>query len=224
MNRLALTCFVMALCVSGAAQTPIEVQPVKKLTPTGSLGTCGYTPLANEKIFFDKLSEKERSTGSFMEPYDIHSKNGEFVSWFGIVRGITRSPNTDSWELLLEQKYFDGMTDCHIMLVSKSGSGDFAAQLAARDVPVPSLSLVRVYGTVTRRENAPPLIQAEFVRVWPWMTFTFTDLSAEDKSNPRWKKDCKLCEKGRLYRPYPDEGYYRGALGDPAQYGVFLKP
>jgi len=224
MNRLRLILVLAVLCLSCAAQTPIEVQPVKKLTPTGSLGTCGYVPLANEKALFDKLAEKERSTGSFMEPYDIHSKNGEFVSWFGVVRGITRVPSTDSWDLLLEQKYFDGMTDCHIMLVSKSGSGDFVVRLNAKDVPVPALSLIRVYGTVTGRENALPLIQAEFVRVWPWMTFTFTDLSADDKSNSRWKKDCKLCEKGRLYVPYPEEKYYRLTLGDPANYDVFLKP
>jgi hypothetical protein len=55
------------------------------------------------------------------------------------------------------------------------------------------------------------------------MTFTFTDLGAEDKTNKRWKKDCKICDGGRIYRPYPDGEYYRGVLGDPQQYGVFLK-
>lgn len=55
------------------------------------------------------------------------------------------------------------------------------------------------------------------------MTFTFTDMGADDKTNVRWKKECNLCEKGRVYKPYPDQQYYRKALGDPGQYGVFLK-
>jgi hypothetical protein len=115
------------------------------------------------------------------------------------------------------------MTDCHIMLVSMSGSGDFAARVEASDVPVAALTLVRIYGTVTPQKNGIPMIAADFIRVWPWMTFTFTDLGAKDKTNPRWKKDCKVCEAERVYRPYPDEKYYRRALGDPTQYGLFLK-
>ena len=211
------------LCVACAAQTPIEMQPVKELKPTGSLGTCGYMPSPNEKPYFERLSAKERVTGSFMEKYDINKKNGEFVSWYGIVRGATRVLNSDSWALLLEHKHFDGMTDCHIMMVSMSGSGDFGARVEAKDVPVPALALIRVYGRVSRQENGYPLVEAEFVRVWPWMTFTFTDLGAEDKTNERWKKECKICANGRVYRPYPDRQYYRDALGDPEQYGVFLK-
>ncbi|HYM78786.1 MAG TPA: hypothetical protein VE377_22635 [Candidatus Dormibacteraeota bacterium] len=218
--RLAYLCVI--LCIAGVAQTPIETQAVKELKPTGSLGTCGYTPSSNEKPYYEKLDQKERATGSFMEAYDIHKKKDVFVSWYGIVRGVTRIPNSDSWELLLEHKYFDGMTDCHIMLVSMGGSGDFSARVQAKDVPMPALALVRVYGKVTQ-ENTTPLIEAEFVRVWPWMTFTFTDMGAEDKTNARWKKECKLCEDGRVYRPYPDRRYYRKTLGDPEQYGVLLK-
>lgn len=223
MSKVRLSYLVVALCVACAAQTPIEMQPVKGLKPTGSLGTCGYSPSATEKPCFEKVSAKERATGSFMESYDINKKNGEFVSWYGIVRGITRVPDSDSWELLLEHKYFDGMTDCHIMLVSMSGGGDFGVRLQSKDVPVPALAVVRVYGKVSQRENGNPLIDAEFVHVWPWMTFTFSDLGAEDKSNPRWRKDCKICGHGRIYRPYPDRQYYRDTLGDPEQYGVFLK-
>lgn len=205
------------------ASTPIEVQPIKKLKPTGSLSTCGYAPSATEKPFFEKLPSKERATGSFLQGYDIHARNGQFVSWFGVVRGISRIPNSDIWSLLLEHKYFDGMTDCHIMLVSVSGSGDFTAHVEAADVPVPALSLVRIYGKVTQGQDGTPEISAEFVRVWPWMTFTFTGLGAEDRTNPRWRKTCKICEGERVYRPYPNEQYYRDALGDPSQYGLFLK-
>jgi hypothetical protein len=221
MNWILVALFLV-FSVASSAETPIEVQPVKDLKPTGSLGTCGYTPSSLEKPFFDKLETKEQATGSFMKGYDIHNENGQFVSWYGVVRGISRVANSDSWELLLEHKYFDGMTDCHIMLVSLSGSGDFKARVQARDVPVQALVLVRIYGKV-HDENGIPSIDAEFVRVWPWMTFTFTDLGAEDKTNKRWKKDCKICDGGRVYRPYPDGEYYRSVLGDPQQYGVFLK-
>jgi hypothetical protein len=223
MRAIRAACLLAVLPIACAAQTPIEEQPVKELKPTGSLGTCGYRPSPNENPFFEKLGTKERATGSFMEKYDIHKRNGQFVSWYGIVRGITRVPNSDSWDLLLEHKYFDGLTDCHIMLVSISGGGDFWARVQAKDVPVPALALVRVYGKVGRRADGTPLLEAEFVRVWPWMTFTFTDLGAEDKTNPRWKKECSICADGRVYRPYPDRQYYRDTLGDPEHYGVLLK-
>lgn len=214
---------VFLLPIRSIAGTPIEKETVKELKPTGSLGTCDYSPTATEKSFFNKLSMNERSTGSFMKEYDIQKKNGQFVSWFGIVRGIYRVPNSDEWNLLLEHKHFDGMTDCHIMLVSISGSGDFSAKVEAADVPVPALSLVRIYGKVTRGKDGAPQIIAEFVRVWPWMTFTFTDLGGQDKTNEKWKINCKLCDRGKVYRPYPNEQYYRDALGDPTQFGIFLK-
>lgn len=223
MNRITSVYLLVVLCMTCAAQTPIEVQPVKELKPTGTLATCGYAPSDAEKPYYEKLNAKERATGSFMESYDIHKKNGEYVSWYGIVRGISRVSNSDSWELLLENKYFDGMTDCHIMMVSTSGSGDFAARVQAKDVPVPALGLVRIYGRVTSQEKGNPSIEAEFVRVWPWMTFTFTDLGANDRTNPRWKKECKICGRGRVYRPYPDRQYYRDTLGNPSEYGALLR-
>jgi len=211
------------LALECAAQTPMETEPVKELKPTGGLSTCGYKPVSAEEPFFKKLSADEQVTGSFMKGYDIRKEDGKFVSWFGVVRGLTRLPNSTSWELLLEHKYFDGLTDCHIMLVSNSGSGDFAARLDTPDVPVPALTLIRVYGTVGRSDRGMPLIRAEFVRVWPWMTFTFTDLGAENRGNARWRKECKVCGHGKVYRPYPDRQYYLDVLGDPAHYGAFLK-
>jgi hypothetical protein len=222
-NWIVTACAIFLLATVSAAQTSIEVQPVKELRPTGNLGTCSYSPTSSEKPYYDKLSVKEQTTGSFMESYDIHREDGRFVSWYGIVRGVKRMANSDSWELLLEHKYFDGMTDCHIMLVSKSGGGDFMARVQAKDVPVPGLALIRIYGRVTGQENGNPILDGEFVHVWPWMTFTFADMGAEDKTNPRWKKECKLCERGRVYRPYPNDKYYRDVLGSPDHYGIFLK-
>jgi hypothetical protein len=214
--------FVLLGTAMTVAQTTIQTEVVKPLHPTGSLSTCSYTPRAEEKEFFAKLSNKEVVTGSFAAPYDIHAHGDQYVSWYGIVRrksAVMRSKG--QWQILVQHKYFDGMTDCHIMLVSMSGSGDFMVRLEATQLNIPALALIRVYGRV-KQDNGTPEIQAEFVRVWPWMTFTFTDLGAEDKTNPQWKKICRICRTARIYRPYPDEKYYREALGNPSDYEVPL--
>src|SRR6266478_977593 len=160
-DAIRAVAIILALSTGGVAQTPVEVQPVKELRPTGTLGTCGYTPTSREKAFFDKLAPKEQATGSFMESYDIHKKNDVYVSWYGIVRGICKVVDTeDRWQLLLESKYFDGMTDCHIMLVSMSGSGDFLARLQMKELDIPALALVRVYGKVKNEGDGTPVIDS----------------------------------------------------------------
>jgi hypothetical protein len=205
------------LCLS---QTQIETEPVKELHPTGSLATCKYKPTAGETAFYQKLAPAEQSTGSIIEDYDIHQKDG-FVSWYGIVRGISKVKDTQ-WSLLLEHKFFDGMTDCHIMLVDIGGSGDFCAEIEAADMTIPALALVRVYGTIRGQDAGTPVLAAEFVRVWPWMTFTFSNLMSKDRTNPRWK-DLRSLNRRRIYNPWPNEGYYRAILGDPKDAGLSLK-
>ena len=233
MRRLSVVMFLFLLTGSSVAQapassasapTPIDVQPVKELKPTGSLGTCSYALSEKEKPFFGKLDRSEQVTGSFMEPYSIHGKQGKSVSWFGIVRGISRQlPEDNTYTLLLEHKYFDGLSDCHIMLVSKKGSGDFLATVRRGTEPIPALSLVRIYGVVTEEKNKLPNVSVEYLRVWPWFTFTLTDLGAEDHSNPRWAKYCRICKGSRIYNPYPTEDYYVGMLGDPKDFGLQLR-
>ncbi|HKV60432.1 MAG TPA: hypothetical protein VJO16_00845 [Candidatus Acidoferrum sp.] len=225
MRQTVLTLsFVLITGAVCSAQTPIDVQPVKKLERGNSLGTCGYTPVEKEKPFYAKLASEERATGSFMAPYEIQDKKGKYVSWYGIVRGISRSPSGgEKLTLLLEHKYFDGLTDCHIMMVSHSGSGDFQANLEGNGEAIPALALVRVYGTVVEEKDRVPQIAVDYIRVWPWLTFTLTDLGAGDRSNPRWLKYCKRCKGGRVYDPYPNEKYYREVLGDPKDFGVHLE-
>ncbi len=147
------------------------------------------------------------------------------MAWFGIVRGIT-PPAEKGGEvtLLVQHHFFDGMTDCHIMLVAKSGDGDFVAKLKIDPAQIPALSLVRIYGTVTGETARVPQVAVEYIRVWPWMTFTFTDLAGEDHSNPRWQKYSKVRPADRIYVPYPDENYYLTVLGDPADFGLNLLP
>lgn len=221
--RLALVCALLGGAISAAAQTPIEVQPVKELVRTGTLATCTYSPTPQESPFFKRLSADEVATGSFMAPYAIQGKTDKFVSWFGIVRGIAKAKDKKHVTLLLEHKYFDGLTDCHIMLVSHSGGGDFRATAEVDPGAIPPLALVRIYGKVVAEEGSVPQIAAEYVRVWPWLTFTLTDLGAADKSNPRWAKYAQA-HGGRIYNPYPQKNYYLRLLGDPAEFGLNLKP
>ena len=157
-----------------------------------------------------------------MAPYSIQGKVGKYVSWYGVVRGISVAPES-TLTLLLDNKYFDGMSDCHIMLVSYAGGGDFSAEVHAQWDSIPPLSLVRVYGKVVAETNHVPKIQAEYVRIWPWLTFTFTDLGDSDKSNPLWAKYSKFHAGGRIYNPYPKEDYYLRMLGDPKFFGVSWK-
>lgn len=221
--RIPIVALILgSAAVLASAQTPIDVQPVKELIRTGSLGTCSYKPAEREAPFLNELDEKERATGSFLAPYSIHGKSGKYVSWFGVVRGITPPPQPGgAITLLVEQKFFDGLTDCHIMLVSHAGDGDFRAKMDVDPAEIPPLSLVRIYGKVLDENDKVPQISAEYIRVWPWLAFTFTDLGPEDKGNPRWAKF--VSGKGRIYDPYPTEAYYRRLLGDPSAFGLNLK-
>lgn len=74
-----------------------------------------------------------------------------------------------------QHHYFGGITDCRIMLVAKTGGGDFEARLKVYPAKIPALALVRVYGKITSDDAGVPQMKVEFVRVWPWLTFTFAD-------------------------------------------------
>jgi hypothetical protein len=227
MRKLILSFALLAMIkVLPLAQTPVETMPVKPLKPTNTLATCSYKPTAKEEHYFGRLAEGEKTNDSlFGGNYTIHGKTEKYVSWFGIVRGITPplQPGGDV-ELLLQHHYFDGATDCHIMLVAKTGDGDFHAWLKTDPAKIPALSLVRVYGKVTLEQNNVPLVSVDYMRVWPWMTFTFTDLAGPDHSNPRWLKYSQVKATDDIYKPFPDENYFKTILGDPAEFGLNLKP
>jgi len=216
MNRLLLAT-LLSLSFTAHCSTIIESEQPKPLKPTGTLGTCSYKPRDTEQAYFHKLVPTEQVTGSFLQEYSIHGKKDKYVSWFAIVREVNKDQTVPNrYHLLLEQKYFDGMTDCHIMLVSVSGSGDFMASVDADGTQsIPLFSLIRVYGKVTEEAGGLPQVSADYIRVWPWFAFTLTDLGGTDHSNPKWRKLCKLCKSGRVYKPYPTEEYYLSVLGDP---------
>lgn len=221
--RLAVL-FLAGVSSVTLAQTPMEMQPVKELIPNGTLATCGYTPTDIEKPFFGRLSKGEATNDALFGSYTMHGKRGKYVGWFGIVRGITPvAQSGGDTALLVQHHYFDGMTDCHIMLVAKGGDGDFLAKLKVDPETIPALVLVRVYGRVTGETNGVPEVAVDYIRVWPWMTFTFTDLSGEDHSNPRWQAYSKVKPSQKIYMPYPIEDYYRAILGMPGDIGLHLK-
>jgi hypothetical protein len=226
MLRLALILSTALFAATLAtAQTPIDIQPAKQLERTNTLGTCGYQPTAKEKPFFSKLATDEKITGSaFVGPYKLQGRKDKYVSWFAIVRGISPADGkSNTFHVLLEQKHFDGATDCHIMLVAFTGSGDFRATLQGDPGSIPPLSLVRVYGRVVTEESNVPEIAVEYIRVWPWLSFTFTDLGSEDHTNPRWAEFCTVCKKdARIYNPFPKPAYFQSILGDPNLFGLHL--
>lgn len=210
-----------ALTAGALAQTPIDIQP---LNLSDASGTCQYTPNGREKIFFKNLSSGEAVNGSAADPYSIHGKNNKYIGWFGIVRGISAADAGGSVKLLVEHKFFDGSTDCRIMVVAQSGGGDFVADVKMDPAMFPPLALARIYGVVTGEKDHVPQVLAQYVRVWPWHTFTFTEFGPADASNPRWATYVHTAPGWKVYNPSPTEDYYRAMLGDPLEFGLNLKP
>jgi hypothetical protein len=207
------------------AQTPFDIQPIKELKPTGTLGTCDYQPTAAEAPFLKNTPEGERINDPlFHGKYSLRGKSGVSIAWFGVVRGVKTSADPGGeTTLLVQHHFFDGMTDCHIMLVGIGGMGDFTARLKLDPAQIPGLSLVRIYGKVKSEKGGVPEVEVDYIRVWPWLTFTFTDLSGGDQSNPRWQQYSHLRPGGRVYAPYPNRNYYLNVLGDPAEFGLNLR-
>ncbi len=164
------------------------------LPPPVFHATCEYEPTGTEQQFYERLDNSSCVTiqtkpGEFTDEADtfiLQGHQGQFVSWFGIVRDIQRDLNGNGGVLLIENKYSMGITDCDIQTVEINGAGDFKAQLAKIPDDLVPLVLVRVYGTITKEENNLPLIKADYVRVWHWGQFNFSSFG-EDHGNPRWK-------------------------------------
>ena len=117
------------------AQTPakltvVEMSPALSPPPPGTLGTARYKPTEKEAAFFSKLGPGERTTGNMFGDYSITGKKGVYVGWFGIVRKIAEDSKLQQTKLLVEHKYFDGLTDLHILALSFNGGGDFTCTLA----------------------------------------------------------------------------------------------
>ena len=213
-SALFLICLLLqtgfAYGQEAASVTPVEQAEALPRPKPGTLATMSYQPSEKEQPFFSKLAEGEQRTGSMLGGYSITGKKGTYVGWFGIVRSIEENPETRETKLLVEHKYFDGLTDTHMMTVSFNGSGDFTAVLTGTGLGIKNLSLVKIYGVVLNETNSIPDVKPEYVRHWDWGRFTFMDYGSQ-KGNAKWQKLNKV--KDSIYKPFPDQKFYEDRLG-----------
>lgn len=189
-----------------------------------AVGTCEYGPTDIEKPFFLRLGEEGQSTietkpgelGDKGESFTLHGHQGQFVSWFGIVRHIMRIGWPHSGRLLLQNTYFAGLTDCHTQTVEINGGGDFGADVSDLPDDVIPLVLARVYGVVREGNDGHSVINADYVRVWHFFQFNFMDFGV-DHSNPKWRSRIKLPPDERIYHIGVSSKYYDERLGPSAE-------
>jgi hypothetical protein len=192
---------------------PLVERVTTKPMRGGGLGTAAYSPSERERPFFKRLPKDEVATGGLVGDYDIATKDGKYVGWFGVVREIKEDKEKNRTVLLVEHKYFDGLTDVHILALSFNGSGDFEAVLPGVDHKIKRLSLIKAYGTARgATEGSPPELKAEFIRNWEWGTFTFLFASGTQRGSEKWRK-LNTVNLDDIYDPYPDDAYYEARLG-----------
>ncbi len=224
-----------------ARSESVVIEMSQPMRGGGGLGTMGYQATARETAFVKKITEKPVDLWSQVQmpkpsnvseaewakmqaeqgkakdrltpaaQYRLADQAGKYVGWFGIVREQTWSEKNNATSMLIEHKYFDGMTDLHIQVVSLYGAGDFRVALPGRVANIPKLSLVAVYGKVSKKAAGMAQIDPEYVRVWDWGLFTFMDYGV-DKSNPTWVKLRKV-EGKDAYSPRPTRQFYEERLG-----------
>ena len=210
--RLSMVLFLLAAfrASSACSETIVETEAVASAPGDGSLGTGRYAPRERERKFLSALPAGEQTNGSAFEDYSIHGKKGKQVSWFGIVRSVGKETKKGESELLLDHKYFDGLTDTHMMALSYNGSGDFKARIHGLPPTMAPLVLARVYGKVVGEKDGVPIVDAVYVRIWPWRAFTFLDAYGTNLGNPKWRKPGAL--PAHIYSSAPDDAYYRKLL------------
>jgi HEAT repeat protein len=195
-----------------AAHTPVEYVD-NPPGPQQSLSTKKYQPSEQEKRFFAKLAPNEIATGGLAGDYNIRTRDKKFVGWFGIVRQISVDEGANTTRLVIEHKYFDGLTDLHLQAVSFNGSGDFEATLKGTQHFVSELKLIKVYGVVSPGDaNKLPAIEAQFAKCWSWGSFTFITAAGKQRGSAKWRQ-LNTVPLDDIYRSRPDELYYVKRLG-----------
>jgi len=200
-----------------AAKVTVEDSEPLPIPSGGVLGTTAYRPTKTEARFLVRDATRGiNATYADERAYDLTGKAGKYISWFGIVRAVELDKKTNRTVLLLEMKYFDGLTDLHIQVVSYHGGGDFKAAIEGTGHSVRHLDLVRIYGKVVPATDGPPLVKAEYVRRWAWGRFTFMTYGV-DRSNPKWKKLRKV-KALDAYDSAPGIEFYEKRLGPRNEY------
>lgn len=183
------------------------------------LGTMPYPPTEAEAPFHERVYGNAPFTLAGYE--ELPREVGSFGGWFGVVRGYRKLPEQGETRLLCESKYFDGLTDTHILCLSFNGGGDFVAVLPGTGHRIQPLGLVRVYGEITSAKDDVPRVRAVYVRHFQWGQFCFMNLHGKPAGNQTWRERfCKVevTDPSSVYDPFPDEDYYRDLLGDPAAF------
>lgn len=214
-HRRALLVVVAVLlsAAPGVAQegrTRVEFSAPLPPPANGALGTTFYAATKSEKELTKEWTEKELAADSD-DVDSLQQFGAKRVSWFGIVREVSADTEKAETELLVEMKYFDGLTDTHLQIVSIYGAGDFRVVIPGVEHKIERLSLVRIYGKVEANPGAVPKLTADYVRVWNWGLFAFMDYG-KDKSNPQWIKLRKVAADD-MYSSSPNRRYYEQRLG-----------
>jgi hypothetical protein len=198
--------------VSPEAKPTLTIVEECLLAPTGRLATVDYRPNDAEKPIYEKAGFP-RDAGDPL-PVNLSVKAGDTVSWFALVRDIFEDKSWPDGRILgLQVLYFEGMTDEHLQTVSINGPGDAIAELRGKGEALIPLMLVRVYGRVTAVTQAGiPIIEADFVRYWPWGMFNFRDYG-EDHSDPVWRKGTKIGEVRMYTGLFINMDYYVDRIG-----------
>ena len=87
-----------------------EVEESKVIHAKG-LGTATYTATDAEKPFLQKASPKTFNPDEEMTKAVLEVRAGTYISWFGIVREISRIPDSAKQRVVVESKCFNGLGD-----------------------------------------------------------------------------------------------------------------
>jgi hypothetical protein len=232
-NALRSAILVLLCCLASCERRHTFVEFSSDIPPPTFIGgaTCGYGPTNIEKQFYERLGEagqittqdKPGESNDTSNAFRLQGHQNQFVSWWGIVRGIRRNEQGQGGRLLIENKYFHRYTDCNFQTISINGGGDFDTDVTDITEDLVPLILVRVYGTVRDDSRERPLIKANYVRAWHWGQFRFTDFG-EDRGNPEWKKNAKLTPAENPYIIKDGGTYYRDHLAPTAEQLEILRP
>jgi hypothetical protein len=189
----------------------VRVEHSKPLPRDTGLGTQAYAPTDAEKTAIKEWKSAELNSGTD-KVENLLGNVDKRVAWFGIIREVREDKESDTTRLVVEMKYFDGLTDLHLQIVSINGAGDFAVKVPGTGHTLKTLSLVRVYGKVTGEREAMPEVAADFVRSWDWKLFAFMPYG-KDHSNPKWVKLRKVEDELDVYDSNPTNAYHEKLLG-----------
>jgi hypothetical protein len=206
--------FLLVAHIAAFDGATVRVEHSKPLPRGLGLGTQTYAPTDAEKAATKGWKATELNTGGDAVE-KLTGNIDQRIAWFGIIREIKEDKESDTTRLVVEMKYFDGLTDLHLQIVSINGAGDFAVIIPGTGHKLKPLSLVRIYGKVAAEPDGVPEVAADFVRSWDWKLFAFMPYGT-DHSNPKWVELRKIEDEQDVYDSNPANAYYEKLLGTRA--------